>query len=112
PLPPPPEDAQPRATGCLKPRWTERKWAIRTGFCRKAEPVLGPRCTAKVIWDRAIAAGAPRDALAVLAIEGPSRALGKPMWRFAISDRLRKVNFDRYFEDDCPLAIETGSATP
>ena len=109
-MPPPPEDTKPRAEGCLKPHWGEGKWTIRTGFCRKAEPVLGPRCTAKAVWDRAIMAGAPRDALAVLSIDGPSRTLPRPMWRFSISDRLRKVSFERYLEDDCPLAIESGSA--
>jgi len=112
PLPSPPPNAKPRENGCPKPAWIGGKWTLRDGYCRRQEPLVGPRCTAKVIWDRAIAQGAPKDAIAVLKIDSPNDFGSSALWRFEISDRLRKIQFRKSYKDDCPVAIEQGSAEP
>lgn len=112
PLPPPPPDTKQRERDCPKHAWKPAGWQLKVGYCRKREPLIGPRCTAKQIWDRAIANGAPKDALAVLAVEPPRDHTSTAMWHFTISDRLRKVNISRFYSDDCPVVIEQGSAAP
>ena len=112
PLPPPPPTAKPHEHDCPKHTWKPGAWELKVGYCRKREPLIGPRCTAKQIWDRAIANSAPKDALAVLDIDPPRDHTASAMWHFTISDRIRKVSFSKYYADDCPLAIEQGSAAP
>jgi hypothetical protein len=111
PLPPPPPETKTRERDCPKHAWTTAGWKLKDGFCRKREPLFGPRCTAKMIWDRAIANNAPKDALAVLAVDAPRDHASSASWHFTISDRIRKVSFSRFYADDCPVVIEKGSAS-
>jgi hypothetical protein len=111
PLPPPPQETKQRHNDCPKHTWQMGAWRHKQGYCRKREPLIGPRCTAKQIWERAIANNAPKDALAVLTLDAPRDHASSAMWHFAISDRLRKVSVSKFYADDCPVAIEKGSAS-
>jgi hypothetical protein len=63
--------------------------------CHKQKPVPIPRCSAKQIWAKAIAKGAPSDAVASLSFRG-NLVGGKIEWWFEIT----KI-FDARFADDC-----------
>ena len=56
-------------------------------------------CTVPVIWERAIALGAPRDAVAKLVTSGTT-------WRFDVDDHVRDVHFHKTFPDDCGTIVE------
>ncbi len=56
-------------------------------------------CTVPVIWERAIAVGAPRDAVAKLVLSAGS-------WRFDIDDAARDVHLHKTFADDCGSIAE------
>ncbi|MBA3455984.1 MAG: hypothetical protein H0T42_22995 [Deltaproteobacteria bacterium] len=92
-----------RSTACLEVSWTaENGWA-RSPRSRCFDALTPfPRCTVAAIWKRAIAKGAPADALAVLKLrEGAPRR-----WSFAIKDQPRNVDIRYSFDDDCELAVE------
>jgi len=115
PAPVAPDDDPKRRTGApIKPRstdplrcaevsWTPSgrwKYEVR-GRCRVAERPL-PRCTVAEIWKRALAKGAPADALAVLVLRETSRRA----WSFKITDEPRNVSFSQSFLDDCEVVVE------
>ncbi|MDQ3339871.1 MAG: protein kinase [Myxococcota bacterium] len=72
------------------------KAITEAGMCIKQKPVGMPRCSAKQIWAKAIAKGAPSDAVASLSFRGNFAAGGKIEWWFDISG-----GFDARFADDC-----------
>jgi hypothetical protein len=53
---------------------------------------LEPTCSMRSIWARAIADGAPRDAIAEISIQ-------RGRWRFEINDQ--RLQFARRYDDDC-----------
>jgi len=94
---------KPRERGCPRPVWSKGAWAYQDGFCSKRLAITGPRCTVAKIWERAIAKGAPANALAIIRLGYPNANAG---WRFSIKDPLRKVDLDLWIPDDCPLQVE------
>lgn len=93
-----------RPSSCPKIVWQAGAWDVRSWSCREVLPHV-PRCPAANVWSRAIAKGAPADALAVITLEYRDRS-APPRWAFAISDDLRGVKIRHAFDDDCPLAVE------
>lgn len=90
-----------RPPSCPTLRFAQGTW-YRTNHSCELTRGHTPRCSVPVIWQRAIAQGAPADALAVLEF----RAWAQPTWVFRISDELRGVAITHQFHDDCPLAVE------
>jgi hypothetical protein len=60
----------------------------------------GVRCTVIQIWQRALADGAPANAVAKIS------TIGGIGWTFAIDDAPRDVHFSRSYDDDCAPAAE------
>lgn len=70
------------------------------------------RCPIQMIWERAVAEGAPRDAVASLKIGPVPRSSSSPgRWRFDISDKTRGVSFHKTYPDDCGLVVEAPDPT-
>lgn len=90
-----------RPTLCPKLRFQRGEWQIREahGGCRDVTTV--PKCTLASIWKRGLAAGAPAEALATVSYYGQISR-----WRFAITDKPRGVDIDRYYADDCKIVVE------
>ena len=69
-----------------------------SGFdCKGDIPIPPPRCTAAALWKRALAAKAPRNAVASLGYRAWS---GRFRWGFDIGFG-HDVAFSRVFDDDC-----------
>ncbi len=99
PVKQPPE----QPTSCMKLDWTPaRGWFGGYGWaCGEAELPF-PRCSVETIWKRAIALGAPADAVARLYLRE-----GKPRrWAFTITDEPRGVKIRHYIDDDCEMTVE------
>lgn len=94
----------PAPTSCPVLYWSRSAgWSSSPWTCRTLEPHVA-RCSPQQVWKRAIAKGAPADALAVMTLErAPDSA---PVWRFKISDPPRKIDISESFPDDCELAVE------
>jgi len=92
--PPPP-------TECLKLTWKRGGWSSAPSGCIDAGRDFG-RCSVMEIWKRAIAKGAPIEAIATVQLreEKPRR------WVFTIVDEPRKINIQHVLPDDCELALE------
>lgn len=90
-------------TRCFELSWTAAQgWKkLKMEACYNAAAPF-PRCTVQTIWKRAIDAGAPADALAVLTL----RENANRRWNFKVSDEPRKVAIDNSYDDDCELAVE------
>ena len=67
----------------------------------------GPRCTVAQIWSKAIAQGAPENAVAIVQFDARGG-----YWTFKITDKIRRVNFDRTFPDNCAPAAPPKKTTP
>ncbi|MFN0253640.1 MAG: hypothetical protein ACKV2T_42625 [Kofleriaceae bacterium] len=93
--PPPP-------TTCSRLIWRAGTWSSARLSC--GTKVFEVRCTVPIIWERAIAKGAPRDAVAKLSISMFARSA--PQWTFRIEDSVRGVSFRDTFDDDCGLVAE------
>lgn len=122
PVPPRPPDDSTRPTGApipvlpAPPRKTretcpELEWSARTGWekngwtCYLGGELLGRqlRCSVVELWKRAIAKGAPPDALAVIRLQpGPNGNV----WSFRITDELRGVHVSLDLPDDCDPVVE------
>ena len=70
------------------------KAITEAGMCIKQKHVPAPRCTAKQVWAKAIAKGAPSDAVASLSYR-PDMS-GRVVWWFDIAG-----GFDARIPDDC-----------
>jgi len=79
--------------------WTSETTSLTS--CPEARPPF-PRCTVPAIWKRAIAKGAPAEALAVLRLEEATPR----QWSFAIVDEPRGIDIKHRFADDCDVAVE------
>lgn len=89
-------------TECKKLVWTlAAGWTTEPYGCIEARRPF-PLCAVTEIWKRAIAKGAPADAVAVVQLreETPRR------WVFTIVDEPRKINIQHFLPDDCELALE------
>jgi hypothetical protein len=77
-------------------RWQDGRFGEITmcvmGDLYERRSALEPRCTTKTIWQRAIADGAPADAIAEITLEQSS-------WHFEIYDQ--RLRFSRSYADDC-----------
>ncbi len=91
--PPPP-------TECLKLTW-KRGWSSAPSDCIGAGRDFG-RCSISEIWKRAIAKGAPTEAVATIQL----REEKLRRWTFTILDAPRKISIQHFFPDDCELALE------
>jgi len=76
-------------------------WSQSDSFCPDVASYI-PRCSVIDIWKRAIKAGAPKDALAVITFTNSE----KPAWSFEITDAPRDVNISNAFPDDCERTLE------
>lgn len=101
---------KPRPSGTPCPQLTfhvAEGWKSPRYFCVSHDRIVGPRCSAKTIWERAIGKGAPKDALAILEIQGADARYNLPQqWRFRITDTPRKVDIRHTFPDNCETAVE------
>lgn len=91
--PPPP-------TECLKLTW-KRGWSSAPSGCIDAGRDFG-RCSIVENWKRAIAKGAPAEAVATVQL----REAKPRRWTFTILDEPRKISIQHFFPDDCELALE------
>lgn len=90
---------------CRKLAWSPNSSWWKSPYdptCREVTPP-SPRCTVPAIWQRAIARGAPKDALALVDYHGDAIPAE---WTFKITDELRKVSIDEKFIDDCAPIME------
>jgi hypothetical protein len=68
--------------------------------CTDPLPPSSPRCSVEAIWQRALAKGAPSEALATLELRLRS---GEAQWKFQIVDQARNQTvISLSFPDDCP----------
>ncbi len=97
------------AVHCQPLSWKENVWSSRQGPCGRtsSETVTEMQCTVPIIWERAIAMGAPRDAVARLSFTAGENA----RWTFKIEDTVRDVRFSSAFADDCGLVAEAPDPT-
>jgi hypothetical protein len=100
PRPPPPT--------CHHLTWREGVWSDMVVGCSGATAAFEPKCPVPIIWERAIAKGAPRDAVAKL---GLVTSGGAVRWTFVIEDKPRNVDFREMFLDDCGLVAEAPDPT-
>lgn len=76
-----------------------------SGYGDAQAVLVRPACTVAQLWQKAIAGGAPRDALAVIVLEAASE--GRPQrWVFTITDGPRRTAFRLEVPDDCPATAE------
>ena len=84
-------------TQCPRITWAKGRWESHMAGCPSHLTAL--HCTVPVIWERAIAQGAPRDAVAKVVASDTT-------WRFEIDDQVRDVHFHKSFADDCGAIAE------
>jgi hypothetical protein len=103
---PPPSDRE-----CLDQTWRASSgWAVPpSGYPVMCMSFGTPRpvsCTIIEVWKRAIAEGAPADALAKIELMNGMPEPTRGQWQFSIYDRPRDVHFTGSYEDDCPPRVE------
>lgn len=81
---------------CPTLRLDKGVWTVRETGCYRVRLKAGPKCTVAQIWSKALTAGAPDNALAIIELD--RRGSG---WNFRVIDKLRGVDFLRYITDDC-----------
>ncbi len=86
---------------CPQLRWKDT-WTADDESCATGATAYTPKCTVEQIWKRAIAQGAPADALAAVTFTMSSG----PSWTFDITDNPRNVHVHLPFDDDCERALE------
>ena len=82
--------------------WTHEPTSEPPTSCLLVKPYT-PRCSVAKIWQRAMAKGAPKGALALVAVR---LADGGATWSFTIEDAPRDIHIAHTFSDDCALAVE------
>lgn len=98
PVKPPPEQTAP----CRRTVWSATTgWSFEDVPCKPVAAV-GPRCPLPEVWNKAIAMGAPADAIASITYDTTMT----PIWLFVIRDAPRDVNVQLAVPDDCALAVE------
>jgi hypothetical protein len=67
-----------------------------------------PHCTVREVWKRAIAKGAPPQALAQLHLEVIDILIEAPrqVWKFTIEDAPRNIHISEEIADDCEPIVE------
>ena len=92
-------------TQCPRLTWQKGIWTTRLTGCPTA--VMTLQCTVPILWDKAIAHGAPRDAVAKIVVTAlPSGSTSQPSWRIEIEDGPRNVHFHESYADDCGVVAE------
>jgi hypothetical protein len=92
-------------TQCPRLTWQKGIWTTRLTGCPAAVMVL--QCSVAIIWDKAIAHGAQRDAVARIGISAlPAGSTSQPSWRIEIDDGPRNVHFHESYADDCGVVAE------
>lgn len=84
---------------------TKSAWSAYESSCYKTKLLSGPRCSVASIWAMAIAQGAPDNAVAIVDFD-----VNRGMWSLRINDKVRGVNFNRSYHDDCGAAPGSGSS--
>lgn len=70
-------------------------------------PLSHPHCGVGEIWKRAIAKGAPAEALAKLELQSDLAAENaRQLWKFTIEDAPRGIRIEEMFADDCEPVVE------
>jgi hypothetical protein len=105
----PPIDDPHRKTGapvapsggpCESALWQAGGWRVFGVECETFVASHVPNCTVVEIWKRAIADGAPTDALAVI-------TFARDGWIFDITDDPRNVHIRHTYPDNCERALES-----
>ena len=110
PIKPASPEPKPAPPECHHLTWREGVWSDMVVGCGSTKGLLDVRCPVPIIWERAIAKGAPRDAVATLAITANPRG-DEARWTFRIVDQKRGVNVSETFADDCGLIAEAPDPT-
>lgn len=105
PVPPPTTNRECRAESWVKGTWEPRN-QYGQAMCFGSAAPRPLRCTVLAIWSRAIAEGAPRDALAKLGLMHGMGEGGGNEWDFSIEDAPRNISFRRSYPDDCDPTVE------
>lgn len=95
---PEPTAVEQKRTSCPTLTFAKGVWSVQASGCRKAKRFLEP-CSITGLWTRALAAGAPADAVATL-----RATIALDFWTFRIVDKVRKVEFQKYLHDCAPPA--------
>lgn len=90
-----------RPAQCPKLRFQRGEWKREPVYSGCSDVMVVPKCTVEHIWKRGLAAGAPAEALASISYVARIDA-----WRFAITDKPRGIDIDKYFSDDCKPVLE------
>jgi hypothetical protein len=94
------EPAEKPRDRCPKLTFGGGGWISEDRSCTKMKQLAGgPRCSVAQIWTKAIAQGAPDNAVAILQFDARGGS-----WTFRITDKLRGVSFYRSYTDDCTTA--------
>lgn len=90
---------------CAKLVWTQvTGWTSEPFQCLEAQRPFG-LCTVTEIWKRAIAKGAPADAVATVQLREVTPTTPR-RWVFTVLDEPRKISIQHFFPDDCEPALE------
>lgn len=92
---PEPTQAEKQRDRCPVIQLQKGAWSVRDRSCVKLR-LVGTKCSVAAIWDRAIADGAPADAVAIVESNQQSGS-----WSFKVTDKLRGVAFSRLYPDVC-----------
>lgn len=94
-----------RRERCPTIRLVRGRWSVTELTCYEKKVLSGPRCTVAEIWKRAIANGAPPNAVAVIQMDA------RYTWTFKVTDKVRGVDIDRAYDDNCEPAPGSGSGS-
>ncbi|MBA3453246.1 MAG: hypothetical protein H0T42_09160 [Deltaproteobacteria bacterium] len=78
-----------------------------TGYHANQALATRPACTVGQVWKRALAAGAPVEALAKITLKAGADGRAQH-WLFTVTDVPRKTYFRLEVADDCPAILEAG----
>lgn len=92
---PEPTQAEKQRDRCPVIQLQRGAWSVYDRSCGKLK-LVGTKCSVAAIWDKAIADGAPADAVAII-----ERNQQNNSWSFKVTDKLRGVAFNRYYPDVC-----------
>jgi hypothetical protein len=92
---PEPTQAEKQRDRCPLIQLQKGAWSVHDRPCNKLK-LVGTKCSVAAIWSKAIADGAPADAVAVV-----ERNQQTNNWSFKVTDKLRGVAFSHYYPDVC-----------
>ena len=92
---PEPSQAEKQRDRCPVIQLQSGAWSVHDRACSKLK-LVGTKCPVSATWEKAIADGAPADAVAIV-----DRNQQTGMWTFRVTDKLRSVAFNRSYPDVC-----------